>query len=110
MSNKKLSKEALILVAERFKLLSEPLRLQILHALREGPLSVSELTAAVNSSQPNVSKHLKMLQAAGVLRREQSGNTAFYTIADESIFSLCDTVCGSLEEKLRNDAEIFASI
>ncbi|MCO6510229.1 MAG: winged helix-turn-helix transcriptional regulator [Aridibacter famidurans] len=110
MSNKKLSREALILVAERFKLLSEPLRLHILHALRDGPMSVNELTAAVNSSQPNVSKHLKMLQAAGVLKREQSGNTAFYTIADSSIFSLCDTVCGSLEEKLRNDAEIFASI
>lgn len=110
MSNKKLSKEALILVADRFKLLSEPLRLQILHALRDGPMSVSELTAAVSSSQPNVSKHLKMLQAAGILRREQSGNTAFYAIADESIFTLCDTVCGSLEEKLRSDAEIFASI
>ncbi|QQS42585.1 MAG: winged helix-turn-helix transcriptional regulator [Acidobacteriota bacterium] len=110
MSNEKLSREALTLVAERFKLLSEPLRLQILHALREGPMSVSELTAAVNSSQPNVSKHLKMLQAAGVLRREPSGNTAFYTIADSSIFTLCDTVCGSLEEKFRNDAEIFASI
>lgn len=109
MSNKKLSRDALILVAERFKLLSEPLRLQILHALRDGPMSVNELTAAVNSSQPNVSKHLKMLQAAGVLKREQSGNTAFYTIADGSIFTLCDTVCGSLEEKLRNDAEIFAS-
>lgn len=97
------------LVAERFKLLSEPVRLQILHALQDGPLSVNELTAAVNTSQPNVSKHLKMLQSAGVLDREQVGNTVYYTIADESIFSLCDTVCGSLEEKLRTDAELFIS-
>lgn len=110
MSNKKLSPDALALIAGRFKLLSEPIRLQILHALRQGPMSVNELTAAVRTSQPNVSKHLKMLQAAGVLLREQEGNTAFYAIADESIFNLCETVCDSLEEKLKNDANIFASV
>ncbi len=98
------------MIADRFKLLSEPIRLQIIHALQDGPMSVNELTSAVKTSQPNVSKHLKMLHAAGVLDREQSGNTAFYAIADESIFMLCDTVCGTLEEKLRNDAELFASV
>jgi len=110
MSNKKLSPDALTLIAGRFKLLSEPIRLQILHALRQGPMSVNELTAAVRTSQPNVSKHLKMLQSAGVLLREQEGNTAYYAIADESIFNLCETVCDSLEEKLKNDASIFASV
>lgn len=110
MSKKKLSRDALALIANRFKLLSEPIRLQILHALQTGPLSVNELTETVNSSQPNVSKHLKMLQGAGVLRRRQEGNTAYYEIADESIFNLCETVCDSLEEKLKSDAEIFASV
>lgn len=109
MSNKNLSIDALCLIANRFKLLSEPVRLQILHALRAGPMSVNELTNAVKTSQPNVSKHLKMLQSAGVLRREQEGNTVFYAIADESIFTLCETVCDSLEEKIRSDAQIFAS-
>lgn len=110
MSKKNLSVDALCLIASRFKLLSEPIRLQILHALREGPMSVNELTNAVQTSQPNVSKHLKMLQQAGVLIREQEGNTAYYAIADESIFTLCETVCDSLEEKLRKDSEIFASV
>ena len=82
----------------------------MLHALREGPMSVNELTNAVNTSQPNASKHLKMLQSAGVLVREQEGNTAYYAIADPSIFSLCETVCDSLEEKLRSDARIFAPV
>lgn len=72
-------------------------------------MSVNELTEAVKTSQPNVSKHLKMLQVSGVLNRNQTGNTVFYEIADESIFSLCDTVCDSLEMKFRSEADIFAS-
>ncbi len=108
MAEKKLSLEALNLIADRFKILSEPIRLRILHTLQEGQKSVNELTAEIKTSQPNVSKHLKILQTAGILNREQSGNTAYYSIADESIFTLCETVCGSLEEQLKSQAEIFS--
>ncbi len=108
MAEKNLSIEALNLIAERFKVLSEPIRLQILHVLQEGEKSVNDLTDAVQTSQPNVSKHLKILQKNGILNRKQHGNTVYYTIADESIFTLCETVCGSLEEQLKNQAEIFS--
>jgi ArsR family transcriptional regulator len=100
--------EALQLVANRFKTLSEPIRLRILQTLQDGEKSVNELTEAVETSQPNVSKHLKILQDAGIVRRQQQGNTVYYSIADESIFTLCEVVCGSLENRLRNQAEIFA--
>ena len=108
MSSKNLSIEALELIANRFKILSEPIRLRILHELQEGERSVTELTSAVETSQPNVSKHLKILQDAGVVKRQPQGNTVYYSIADESIFTLCETVCSSLETRLRNQAEIFA--
>ncbi|MCW5961214.1 MAG: winged helix-turn-helix transcriptional regulator [Pyrinomonadaceae bacterium] len=107
MTAKNLSLDALSLIAGRFKLLSEPIRLQILHKLQEGETSVNELTEAVSTSQPNVSKHLKMLQAEGILRREQRGNTVYYSIADDSIFTLCELVCDSLESRLKTQAEIF---
>lgn len=107
---KNLSPEALKLIANRFKVLSEPLRLQILHELQKGEKSVNELTEAVETSQPNVSKHLKILQDAGILTRRQYGNTVYYTIADESIFTLCELVCDSLQERLKNQAEIFAQV
>jgi ArsR family transcriptional regulator len=105
---KEMPLEALDLVAERFKILSEPLRLMILQALQNGERSVGELTSATGASQPNISKHLKMLQTAGIVRREQRGNAVYYSIADDSIFTLCDVVCSSLEEHLRSRAEIFA--
>ena len=108
MPKKNLSPEALNLVADRFKVLSEPIRLQILHKLQEGETSVNELTEAVKTSQPNVSKHLKILQNSGILKRDQKGNTVYYSIADESIFRLCELVCDSLEMRMKNQAEIFS--
>lgn len=105
---KNLSPEALSLIANRFKVLSEPIRLRILHLLQDGEKSVTELTEAIETSQPNASKHLKILQDAGVLKRQQIGNTVYYSIADESIFMLCEVVCSSLEERLKSQAGIFS--
>ena len=110
MTKKKLSPAALNMIAERFKVLSEPIRLAILHRLQEGEASVNELTAAINTSQPNVSKHLKILQNAGILAREQKGNTVFYTIVDDTIFTLCELVCSSLETSLKDRVEILAQV
>lgn len=100
--------EALNLVAERFKILSEPLRLRILQSLESGQMSVTEITNAVESTQPNVSKHLKLLQDAGLVTRRQEGNTVYYSIADDSIFELCDVVCSSLKAKFASQNSIFA--
>lgn len=102
-----MSAEAIGLVAARFKVLSEPLRLQILQYLENGESSVTNVTKAVNSTQPNVSKHLKILQDEGFVAKRQEGNTVFYKIADESIFELCDVVCGSLKERFSEKSAIF---
>lgn len=110
MSKKKkwiLPLEGLTLVAARFKVLSEPIRLRILQQLENGRLSVNELTAAIGTTQPNVSKHLKLLQDAGIIARKQEGNTAFYSVADETVFALCDVVCGSLKEEFSGRSAMF---
>ncbi len=108
MAEQPLSDEAIDLVANRFKIMSEPLRLRLLQLLRNGEKSVGELTDLCRTSQPNVSKHLKILQTGGLVSRVQKGNTVYYSIADRSIFTICDVVCGSLEERLRSQAGIFA--
>ena len=105
--NRKLSPEALALVAERFKVMSEPLRLKILQELEEGEMSVMEITERVESSQPNVSKHLKVLQDAGLIARRQEGNTVYCSIADETVFELCNVVCSSLREHLTARAGVL---
>ena len=105
--HKPMSPEALALVAARFKVLAEPLRLRIMQVLQGGELSVSEITEAVESTQPNVSKHLKMLQEAGIVGRRQEGNAVYCSIADETVFELCDLVCSSLRERLEAQAGAF---
>jgi DNA-binding transcriptional ArsR family regulator len=92
--------EALELVAARFKAMSEPLRLRILQELERGERSVSALAESVRSTQPNVSKHLKVLQDAGMLKRRQQGNTAFYSIADAMVFEFCEIICSRLRDQL----------
>ena len=99
--------EAMKMVAARFKVLAEPLRLKILHELENGEMSVSEVADAVGATQPNVSKHLKMLQDAGLLLRQQEGNTVYYSVSDKTIFELCNSVCSSLRERLSAQANAF---
>ncbi|MBI2690973.1 MAG: winged helix-turn-helix transcriptional regulator [Solirubrobacterales bacterium] len=88
------------LVAERFRVLGEPMRLRLLNALRAGDASVGELRDALGASQQNVSKHLAILHQSGMVARSKSGNQTRYRISDESVFELCDLVCGGVRERV----------
>lgn len=103
-----LSDEALGLIARRFAILSEPMRLRLLHTLFAGELNVNALVKASGSTQANVSRHLQTLAEAGVLSRRKEGLQVFYAIADPSIFQLCELVCGSLEKQHTKRVEAFA--
>ncbi len=105
--NWSLQPELLKMVATRFRVLAEPIRLQILQSLETGELSVTDITNAVESTQPNVSKHLKILQDSGLLARRQEGNTVFYSIADKTVFDICDVVCASLKRRASAQSAMF---
>ena len=87
-------------IAERFRVIGEPMRIRLLDALRDGEATVGELTARLEASQQNVSKHLGVLHQAGVVRREKQGTSVHYSIADESVFDLCEQVCGGLRQQV----------
>ena len=99
-----MSWEALELVAGRFRALGEPIRLRILQNLERDEMSVTALAAQVGSTQPNISKHLKVLQDAGLIKRRQVGTSARYSIADEMVFELCEMVCSRLRDRLETQA------
>ena len=88
------------LIAARFRLLAEPMRIRILDILRQGPASVGELADALETSQQNVSKHLGTLHGAGIVVREKEGNRVLYSIADRGVFELCEHVCGGLRSQI----------
>lgn len=95
-----LSDAALQMIANRFKVLAEPMRLKILHALWDGEQTVGELIAAVGALQANVSKHLGILQQAGLVKRRKEGLNVYYRICDDTVFALCEVVCASLHDRL----------
>ena len=101
-----LSTDAIELVAARFRTLGEPIRIQLLQALQRGERNVSDLVAAVGSTQSNVSKHLRILQDAGLVGRRQNGNSVYYSIADPTVFALCDAVCNSIGTRLTQHATL----
>ena len=97
---KNLSDAALQLIAGRFRVLSEPMRLKILHALWDGEQTVGQIIVSTNGLQANVSKHLGMLQQAGLVSRRKEGVNVYYRIVDAVVFDLCETVCESLHDRL----------
>jgi DNA-binding transcriptional ArsR family regulator len=88
------------LIAQRFRVIGEPMRIRLLDHLRGGPATVGELRDALGTTQQNVSKHLGVLHEAGIVGREKRGNHALYSIADETVFDLCDQVCGGLRRRI----------
>ena len=88
------------LVAQRFRVLGEPMRLRLLDRLRDGSATVGELQEALGASQQNVSKHLGILHAAGMVSRSKQGNSTVYAISDPAVFELCDQVCGGVRRQV----------
>ena len=86
-------------IASRFKVLAEPARMHVLNQLRAGPLNVRELIDATKLNQANLSKHLQLLHAHGFVARRRDGLFVVYELADKSVFSLCDIMCGPLERR-----------
>jgi len=108
-SPRNLSDDALRLIAARFRTLGEANRLKLLSQLEEGPKSVGELVEATGLMQANVSRHLQTLTEAGLLARERRGSAVIYSIADPSIFKLCRQVCGGIQKRLQQQANVFNS-
>ncbi|MES1168442.1 MAG: metalloregulator ArsR/SmtB family transcription factor [Oleiharenicola lentus] len=102
-----LNDQALEIVARRFAVLAEPMRLRLIQALFAGEKNVTGLVAATGGTQANISRHLQTLVAGHVLARRKEGLQVFYRIADPTIPKLCDLMCGSLEKSLARQAAHF---
>lgn len=102
-----LSDRAVEMIANRFKLLSEPMRLRLLQLLLDGEKNVNELVELIGSTQANVSKHLGILCTGGLITRRRYKTSTFYKVADNSLVQLCDIVCVSLQTRGNADLEVL---
>ena len=108
MGNRALTPDVLVLIAERFKALAEPARLQILNCLRSGEMTVTQLVDETSLGQANVSKHLQQLHSLGFVGRRKDGLFVYYMLADKSVFQLCDVMCGRLDAEAKARRKLLA--
>lgn len=77
-------------MADRFKILAEPARLQILMAICDRERSVQEICDRTRLHQANVSKHLRLMKDAGIVACRQEGIWRYYRVIDTELLSFCD--------------------
>ena len=100
--------DAQIMEASRlFSMLAEPVRLKLLRALMEMDLTVSELVEATGCKQANVSKHLSLLLASGLVERTKEGTSTRYSITDPYLKEICSLVCGRTENHARTRLQLL---
>src|SRR5687767_3240182 len=88
------------LIAARLRVIGDANRIRVLDLLRDGELSVNQITERLGTSQQNASKHLGLLLQAGIVARRKEGTSSFYRVVDAGVYELCEQVCGGLRQQL----------
>lgn len=88
------------------KALSDPNRVRLLKLLQKREMCVCEIQAALGIAQPTVSKHLKVLEAAGLVKREKEGLWVNYSLSDGGRSPYAASLLGNLRHWLEDDPEM----
>ena len=105
-----LTNETLIQVAKFLRAMGEPNRLKILRTLHDGELTVTDIITETAGTQSNVSKHLAVLTSEGIVAARKDGTSTYYKIADPNITAICDTVCRSIADRIRQSRTTLKNI
>jgi DNA-binding transcriptional ArsR family regulator len=91
---------AVELLADRLRILGQPLRIRLLNRLHESPATVQELVDAVGGVQQNVSQHLAILHQAGIVTRSKQGTRVRYELSDPHVIALLGEAHASLARQV----------
>jgi len=92
------------------KTLANPIRLAILHTLKDGEKNVNDLTDTIGISQSNLSQHLALMRQIGIVNTRKQGTSVFYSVTNPKINEACDTVREILVEQLKKNQGIAKKI
>jgi len=101
------SKTIFELQAEVCKTIASPKRLEILHALKSGEKTVSELVEILGVPKANVSQHLAMMRHKGILKTRKVGVNVFYSIANPKVIQACTLMREVLTEQMRERSKLI---
>lgn len=100
-------KELYKIHAEVCKVFSSPTRLEILDLLRDGWMSVTELTGKTKLTQVNISQHLSVMRAKGIVASKRDGKNIYYSIENPKINRAFDLIREVLRERLKKSKNIL---
>lgn len=110
MVDQKLEQEILLLHKRVCYALADAKRVLILYALADGPQCVNELAEALSTSQPTVSRHLRVLRERELVSTERVGTTITYSLADRRVIEALDLLRQVLAAQLAADVELARSL
>jgi DNA-binding transcriptional ArsR family regulator len=97
-------------IAERLRVVGQPMRVRLIMCLRSGQASVQELTELLGAVQQNVSQHLAILHKAGVLNRHKVGTRVFYELSDTTAVAMLDAARAGLAQRSRELTDLTAGL
>jgi DNA-binding transcriptional ArsR family regulator len=92
------------------KTLANPIRLAILHILKDGEKSVNEITDILGISQSNPSQHLALMRQIDIVKTRKQGTSIYYSVTNPKINEACDTVRDILADQLKKRQELAKDI
>ena len=78
--------------ARILKALSHPIRLHILHLIRERRPCVRAMEEVLGVAQPTVSQHLSLLRNIGIVKAERNGHQVCYRINNKKVLKILDAM------------------
>jgi DNA-binding transcriptional ArsR family regulator len=90
--------------------LADPTRIMLLYTLAEGPRNVGELATELKLSQPNVSRHLKVLRERGMAVATREGASVVYSLADKRVLKALDLMRELLGDQLARRAQLAEAL
>ena len=93
--------------AETCTALADPIRISLLYCLAEQPCNVNELTKRLALPQSTISRHLRILRSAHLVRDQRNGRQVVYNLEDRRIIEALDLLRGVLGDRVATHAEVF---
>jgi len=88
------------------KSMGYPIRLEILHHLRDGPKCVNELSKILKQSQSAISRHLAILRSAGIVLADHQRQNIYYRVANPKLLGVCDLMREVLQEQSVHETKL----
>jgi len=93
--------------AELCRAMGNPLRMEIMHLLRAGPMNVNDIASATHTHQATISRNLTTLRNAGIVMTHRKGNNVLYHVANPKLISVCDLMREVLVEQISERSKLM---